>query len=219
MLGICLTAVAAILLRRGEIARLASLSVLVPPVVIISFVWAVTLGGESVSKRFETLIAGRPEEVYYTNRGLFIEHTIDVYLPQYPLGAGLGRWGMMNTYFGDNNADPRTQAIWVEVQLTGWLLDGGVPLILLYATALIVACASAARIALNSRRGSLELWGALIFAYDIGAIAVTFNYPLFIGQGGMEFWLLNAALFNAAARAKLAEKRPPPRPRPKPLET
>jgi hypothetical protein len=37
----------------------------------------------------------------------------------------------------------------------------------------------------------------LIFAYNIGAIAITFNYPLFIGQGGMEFWLLNSSLFVA----------------------
>jgi hypothetical protein len=37
----------------------------------------------------------------------------------------------------------------------------------------------------------------LIFAYNIGAIAITFNYALFIGQGGMEFWLLNSSLFVA----------------------
>src|SRR5947199_22725 len=54
------------------------------------------------------------------------------------------------------------------------------------------------RIARRSARGSLELWAALILAYDIGAIASTFGYPLFIGQGGMEFWLLNTALFGAA---------------------
>ena len=39
-----------------------------------------------------------------------------------------------------------------------------------------------------------------MLAYDVGAVALTFNYPLFIGQGGMEFWLLNAALFTAAVR-------------------
>ncbi len=40
-------------------------------------------------------------------------------LPQYPLGAGLGRWGMISAYFGDNSNRP----IWAEIQWTGrWLL-------------------------------------------------------------------------------------------------
>jgi hypothetical protein len=46
--------------------------------------------------------------------------------------------------------------------------------------------------------GDFALWGGLIFAYDIGVVALTFNYPIFMSQGGMEFWLLNTALFVAA---------------------
>jgi hypothetical protein len=51
----------------------------------------------------------------------------------------------------------------------------------------------------------LWIWAAVIVAYDFGALAVTFNYPLFIGQGGMEFWLLNAALFTGAQRSVAPE--------------
>ena len=49
-----------------------------------------------------------------------------------------------------------------------------------------------------SGKGDLQIWGALFIGYNVGAMAVTFNYPLFIAQGGMEFWLLNGALFAAA---------------------
>jgi hypothetical protein len=39
--------------------------------------------------------------------------------------------------------------------------------------------------------------GAMVFAYDVAALAMTFNYPLFIGQSGLEFWIINACLFAA----------------------
>jgi hypothetical protein len=44
----------------------------------------------------------------------------------------------------------------------------------------------------------------MVLAYDVAALATTFNYPLFIGQGGLEFWILNASLFAAwtGTRAK-----------------
>ena len=44
---------------------------------------------------------------------------------------------------------------------------------------------------------TLGLMGAMVFAYDVGALAMTFNYPLFIGQSGLEFWIINACLFAA----------------------
>jgi hypothetical protein len=37
----------------------------------------------------------------------------------------------------------------------------------------------------------------MVFAYDVGALAMTFNYPIFISQSGLEFWILNACLFGA----------------------
>ena len=38
----------------------------------------------------------------------------------------------------------------------------------------------------------------MVLAYSVGLTALTFSYPVFIGQPGMEFWLLNAALVGAA---------------------
>jgi len=83
-----------------------------------------------------------------------------------------------------------------------WLYDGGVLLIFLYGAALALAIRQALQIAVRtpSTRGLLWLWSAVLFAYDIGAAAVTFSYPVFIGQSGLEFWLFNAVLFSAAVR-------------------
>jgi hypothetical protein len=201
MAGVAAAAFAAVLVASGWGSRAGRLLVAVPGVAVAAFAWALALGGEGVSKRYETLLADNPGAVYYQNRGMFLEHTVEVLLPQYPAGAGLGRWGVMRGFFGDPY-DPASTLIYVEIQLTGWLLDGGVPLILAYTAALAVTCWATARVAFGSADGWLAGWAALVLAYDIGAVAVTFNYPLFIGQGGMEFWLLNAAVFTAAARAR-----------------
>jgi hypothetical protein len=144
-----------------------------------------------------TLVQANPDTVYYKNRGVFLQQTVNVLLPQYPLGAGLGRWGMMNYYFGDNT-DPERDAIYVEIQWTGWLLDGGVPLILTYLLGLLMAMWVAVKIALNRGGDDLSIWGAIVLAYGMGALAMTFSYPVFISQAGMEFWLMNALLFGAA---------------------
>jgi hypothetical protein len=74
-------------------------------------------------------------------------------------------------------------------------------LILAYSAALLLALISAWNIArrrTSNRSDDLPIWGALLVGYNLGAVAVTFNYPLFIGESGMQFWLLNAALFAAA---------------------
>jgi hypothetical protein len=64
--------------------------------VVATFTWAVAIGGESTLERLSSLVSDRADAVYQQNRGHFLEDTINVLLPQYPLGAGLGRWGMMN---------------------------------------------------------------------------------------------------------------------------
>jgi hypothetical protein len=185
---------AVIVVRRGEISRLAALAIFGPAVVLLGFTWAVSMGGKAVSNRLESLVAASPDQIYYKNRGKFLEQTVYELLPQYPLGAGLGRWGMINYYFADKN-DPNSSMIWVEIQLTGWLLDGGLPLIIFYTVALVMITWKAYQIAMRPGSDPLSLWAALILAYDVGAAAVTMNYPLFISQGGMEFWLLNGCLF------------------------
>jgi hypothetical protein len=196
MLLVCIIALNAALLWAGERARAATLSFVLVMLALISYTSALAVGGEVVSRRFESLFKADPNQVYYENRGHFISQTANELLPEYPLGAGLGRWGMMNQYFGDNS-DPRRAMIWVEIQWTGWLLDGGVPLILAYTCAIAAALWAAWTTAIRFSQPPLRAWAAVVLAYNIGALAMTFNYPFFLSQGAMELWLLNAALYSA----------------------
>ncbi len=199
--AISMILLAVVLIRTAQIGKLAMMVSTVTALFATTFSWAVAIGGQSTLKRITSLFVVSAHQVYQENRGHFLQHTINNLLPQYPLGAGLGRWGMMNNYFGDNTYLD-SQPIWVEIQWTGWLLDGGVPLIIAYVAALYFACITAWQIAINRKFGDFSLWGGLVFAYNLGAIAITFNYPIFNSQGGMELWLLNGALFVAANNTK-----------------
>ena len=50
-------------------------------------------------------------------------------------------------------------------------------------------------------RSELDVLGAAPIETATGALALTFSYPFFMSQPGMEFWLLNAALFSAFTHA------------------
>lgn len=169
---------------------------------IVAFVFAASVGGDSMTARLATLIADDPQTVFMSNRGFFLQHTFSEMIPDYPLGAGLGRWGMIASYFGGGN--PSATPIWAEVQWTAWLVDGGVPLMLGWATALAIAFHQAFRVAVSkdaSLRG-IAVWAGILVGYDMGVIAVTFNGCPFAGTMGVDFWLLNGAIFAAAAQAR-----------------
>ena len=116
------------------------------------------------------------------------------YLPDYPLGAGLGRWGMVNQYFGGGR-----NALWAEIQLTGWLFDGGILLLLAYPVTVVAAVWQGVRTALRHWSSpELDGWAAVIGGYNVGALALTFSCPLFMSTAGVEFWLINATLLQVA---------------------
>jgi len=160
--------------------------------------FATQLGGRSLTQRLGTLTGSHRAQLYSSERGRFLTETFRTLIPQYPFGAGLGRWGKMHTYFGDNR-DPRRGFIYVEIQWQGWVLDGGLPLLAAYLALLGCALWSLARIA--RRPGPLAAWAALCFAYDVGVLALTFDYTPFTGQMGLDFWFLNALVLAAAALA------------------
>jgi hypothetical protein len=194
---ICILCLLIVLTICRNFKRALTLIGMLQPLILGTFGWAVAVGGSGTLDRISSLFAGGADRVYYDNRGLFLEHTINNLLPKYPWGAGLGRYGMMNYYFGKNNGNPFTEPIWVEIQWTGWLLDGGLPLVMAYSLALIMACYFTIKIALQKRMDKLAFWSAVILSYNLGAIIITFNYALFLSQSGMEFWLLNTVIFGA----------------------
>src|SRR5437763_562018 len=124
-------------LRRSRRALLTLIIVVLT--LLASLNIAVLIGGTEVFDRIATLIDERPQTVYYANRGHFLEQTFTEDLPDYPLGAGLARWGMARHYFGGVDSAAESSSLWVEIQWTGWLLDGGVPLMIAYSGAVAVA--------------------------------------------------------------------------------
>jgi len=195
VLIVSVIAFGALLMWRGQKLQSMVLAAVLAVFVVAGFHFAASVGGNDVASRLAAF-TDHPESTFVEERGRFLLDTIDV-LPQYPLGAGLARWGMVNHYFGDDtNLD--SAPIWVEIQWTGWLLDGGLPLVIAYVIALAVTIRMTMKLALTRDQNRLWPWPAIIFGYDIGVLANTFSYPVFIGQSGLEFWLFNALLFAAA---------------------
>ena len=203
MLVVCVVSIGALLGSQGRLRTLSVSAFALVSVAIGAFVVATSVAGVGVTDRLASLLEDDPGQLYYAHRGMFLESTITDLLPRYPLGAGLGRWGMIFGYFGGNSTEDGGP-IWVEIQWTGWLLDGGLPLIVAYVAAIAAALWFAFRVATRRVAAAVDglwLWGIVLVGYDLGALALTFNYPLFVSSMGLEFWLLNAALFTAASAA------------------
>jgi hypothetical protein len=162
-----------------------------------AWVMAARVGGANMTARVATVGgAQKTSKTFTQERGAFVRQTFTNLIPTYPLGAGLGRWGMMNAYFGDNT-NPDRGRIYVEIQWQGWVLDGGVPMLIAYLALLATTMLMLWRIA--RRRGPMAVWALLCLAYDVGVIAFSFDYTPFTGEAGMEFWFINALVLAAAA--------------------
>ncbi|HTQ06390.1 MAG TPA: hypothetical protein VMI54_21170 [Polyangiaceae bacterium] len=174
----------------GRASRGALLLILLGAVGFVGFYFASGVGGDMMKTRLESLIAADPGTVYYNSRGNMLEQAFVELLPRYPLGAGLGHWGMMNSYFGSAE-----QEIGSEIQVGGWVLDGGLPLLLVYPAAVLAAIVYACR---SSRTPdpTQATWASIVAAYSVGSLALCFSYPVFMGTAGLEFWLTNAVLMQ-----------------------
>jgi hypothetical protein len=209
MTGIAVAVVAAVLAWRRDFIRLGLVGAVAVVTAVSGYGVAQSLAGRDVQKRMASLQSASPATVYYRNRGHFFTDAMTRLLPEEPLGRGLGHWGMTATYFGGGH-DPH--GVWVEIQWAGWIVDGGAPLMILYSLTLLVAIWSVFRVARARPPPSapdLPFWAVIVFAHGVGTVAFTFSFPVFLSQPGMEFWLLNAALLAAAARAA---RRPAPVP-------
>ena len=188
----------AVLVVRGQVSRAVGIVALTGLAAVGGFLWASAMG-TGVAARFETLLQERPLTVYYANRGVFLEETFDVYVFRYPAGAGLGRYGMTNLYFG-TASNPDSPPLWAEIQSTAWVFDGGVLLLLAGYAAVIGATGLATVLALRVRDRSLAVIAAAIAGFDLSILVNTFGYSNFLSQGGMMFWVLNAALYTACTQ-------------------
>jgi hypothetical protein len=189
------------LLAQKRVAKATSFGVLAGGLIAAAFVLAVSLGGQSVSERFMTLVGGDPFGVYHKARGVQLDYTFTELLYQYPLGAGLGRWGMAGGYFGT----PGAPSLWAEIQMTGWMIDGGVLMIVVYMGAVIVSAASQFRLARRTEYPRVAACAAVIFAANLGIAAMVISFTPFVTQIGIQYWFLAGALHGVASNYKLQD--------------
>ncbi|MGE3957919.1 MAG: hypothetical protein AB7H96_14465 [Vicinamibacterales bacterium] len=192
-----------ITIRQGRIARASWGLGAAGAVIVASFLWASALGGASVEERFLTLRDQGALASYQQNRGDFLASTLGELLDQYPLGAGLGRWGMMETYFADGS-NPAATHIHVEIQPTGWLLDGGIPMWFLYGGAIILSLFASLGLSFT-RNMLLAECAPLVLGLQLFIAGMSMAGPAFNMQLGILFWAVAAAVHGAAEGDRRAE--------------
>jgi hypothetical protein len=184
--------------RQGRFGRATQFSILAGGIFVGGFVLAVALGGHEISDRFMTLFASDPLSVYRTARGAHLDMTFGELLTQHPFGSGVGRWGMAASYFG--SFSERNPAIWAEIQLAGWMIDGGILMIGLYGGALLITAFGEWRVAMVSTDDRLATCGAVVLAANLGTAAMIFSFTPFVAQMGIQYWFLAGALHGVAVR-------------------
>ena len=174
-------------------------------IVVGTFSFALMLGGESIAERTFTLLAQDPVALYAGSRGGQLSYTFGEILQQYPMGAGLGRWGMIGVYFG-TAATSRVEQLWVEIQVAGWAIDGGLVLLILSVGALVVTLASEAAIARTDPDARVRACAAVVLAANLGTAALIFTFTPFVTQIGVQFWFLAGALHGLVASRSPARR-------------
>jgi hypothetical protein len=189
---------AALAFRQGRSGRASQFAILAGTVVIGSLTAAIALGGAAISERVFSLFATDPLSVYQGARGSQLTFTFSELLFQYPLGAGLARWGMAALYFGTSS--PERPSIWAEIQFTGWMIDGGVVMVATYLGALIAVTISQYRLTLVSQVPRLAICAAVILAAGLGPAITILSFTPFVAQIGIQYWFLAGALHGVACR-------------------
>ncbi len=171
-------------------------------IVFATFTFAISLGGESIATRTLTLFEQDPVTLYSASRGGQLVYTFDDLVTTYPLGAGLGRWGMIAGYFGAGS-----QALWAEIQIAGWAIDGGIPLLVLGVAGPIVALVALWRVAMRDPDPKVRACAAVALAANFGTAALIFSFTPFVTQIGLQFWFLAGAVQGIASRRPASSSR------------
>jgi hypothetical protein len=190
-------AYAFVLFLQRRTGKAITLGVFAGGIIGLSFAIAFTLGGDSVFDRVMTLFADDPMAVYYKARGNQLDYTLNEMLYEFPFGAGLARWGMAAGYFAA--AGPR---IWAEIQITGWMIDGGILMVALYGGALVVNALSELRIARTRTWPRVAACGAVVFAANLGVAIMIITFTPYVTQIGIQYWFLAGALHGVATRQR-----------------
>ena len=180
---------------QGQRKRATAFLALSVGVVVVAFSVATVLGGQTVRERFMSLFESEPTNLYYQSRGVQLQYAFDELLSRYPMGAGLGRWGVMAGYVGV----PSSKQIWAEIQPTAWILDGGLFLLVLYPMALIATLIWELKLVRRLPDPSDRLWASAVVAANVGTLALVGTFVPFATQLGLQFWFLEGLLHGAVA--------------------
>ncbi len=185
---------ALIKLRQGRVLQSGWVAASAGALVFGGFIWAVTVGGGMVEERYQGIVDSGVVRTYQENRGVFLYQTISELAFEYPLGAGLGRWGMMTAYFNDDS-NWQNPALHAEIQLTGWLYDGGLLMWVFYPGALLLAMRHSYRIAVEPE-DELNEFAMTVLTVQLLTAGLAFTGPVFNTQIGIIFWLATAIFYG-----------------------
>ena len=205
MIFVGMLAVALVRLRQGRIVQSSYIAGSATVLLLGSFVWAVTLGGDSVQQRYSSMYDSGVVQSYQDNRGIFLSYTIFEQPFEYPFGAGLGRWGMMSAYFPEpsNWLHP---SLYAEIQPTGWIYDGGILMCIFYPAALFFAMRYAYKVAIDPGN-PLSDAAMLLFVVQLLVFGLCFTGPVFNTQIGIMFWLSTAMLYGCQRTIEIQDWR------------
>jgi hypothetical protein len=195
MAAIGVIVLAATRLRQGRIVTSVWVTAVGGALVVASFMWAASIGGKSIETRFAGMLETGLLTTFQESRGSFLSYTLRELLFRFPFGAGLGRWGMMDVYFKDPAAW-QTPPIHVEIQITGWLLDGGILMWVFYGGALYAACRLAYTSVVDRSIEPLQYLAAIVLSFQLAVIGLCLAGPVFNTQLGVLFWTVTGALFG-----------------------
>ena len=192
------------LLVQRRVRSAAAFSTMLAVTVVGGLVPAVYLGGAAVLSRVTTLLQADPFELYFNSRGGQVAYALGDVVNA-PFGSGLGRWGMTALYFFDpSNLD--SPSIWAEVQISGWLIDGGIIVLCTYGVALFLNGLHEWRVARFASDDWVRASGAVVFAANMGTALLCLTFNPFLTAIGMQYWFLSGALFGVVEGSRQREE-------------
>ncbi len=203
VLALMMAAYAGVLSMQRRTQRAFTFATFAGVMIVAAFALALTLGGDTIAERTFTLFAQDPVSLYSSSRGNQLVYAYDDLITTYPLGAGLGRWGMIAGYFG------AAHPLWAEIQISGWSIDGGIPLLVASVGGLIVTLLAQWKIAKSDPNPKTRACAAIGLAANLGTAALIVSFTPFVTQIGLQFWFLSGAIQGIATQR--VARQPPPR--------
>src|SRR5262249_44319552 len=97
------------------------------------------------------------------------------------------------------------RSLYAEIQLTGWLYDGGILMWIFYGGAIISSLVFAYKSANRHPDPEVRYLAGLVFALNLIVCLAAWDAPVFNTQTGIQFWTLTGALAGVCLNNEEAE--------------